>query len=162
MPTVDCGFRSHAGLAGEDLLVTWGPTLDVQIGFDPGFVSGDRSRPKLDHRLFPALVDTGAQESCIDSSLAAELNLPIVEQATIAGAHGSSVVDLYLAQIHAPALEFTIAGRFAGVHLAAGQQAHRALIGRTFLRWFSMRYEGATGTVVLTSDGESTRNALSS
>jgi len=154
VPTVDCGFRPRAGLAGADLLVIRGPTLNVQVGFDPGFAPRNGSRPGLDVRLFPALVDTGAQESCIDASLAAELNLPIVEQATVAGAHGSGVLDLYLAQIHVPALEFTVAGRFAGVHLAAGQQAHRALIGRTFLRWFSMRYEGRTGAVVLTSDPE--------
>ena len=152
MLTADCGFRARDGLTGSDLLTIWGPTLGVQIGFDPGFAPSAAALPELGHRLFPALVDTGGQESCIDSSLAEELNLPLVEQATVAGAHGSGAVDLYLAQIHVPALEFTVTGRFAGVHLAAGQQEHRALIGRTFLRWFSMRYEGRTGMVVLTTD----------
>jgi hypothetical protein len=56
-----------------------------------------------------------------------------------------------MAQIHVPALEHTIYGLFAGVHLAAGGQRHRALLGRTFLHSFTMIYEGATGTVILSS-----------
>ena len=43
-------------------------------------------------------------------------------------------------------------GRFAGVHLRAGGQPHFALIGRTFLEDFTMRYEGKTGMVTLSSE----------
>jgi hypothetical protein len=43
-------------------------------------------------------------------------------------------------------------GLFAGVNLAAGGQPHQALIGRTFLRHFTMIYEGRTGTVTITND----------
>jgi hypothetical protein len=52
-----------------------------------------------------------------------------------------------------PTLNVTIYGAFAGVHLAAGGQLHQALIGRTFLSSFSftMVYEGATGTVTISS-----------
>ena len=42
-------------------------------------------------------------------------------------------VTVHLAQIYVPSLDFTVYGRFSAVHLAAGGQAHQALIGRTFL-----------------------------
>ena len=56
-------------------------------------------------------------------------------------------MDVYLAHVHCPALTFTVWGRFAAVHLAAGQQARRVLIGRTFLRGMVLVYDGTTGNV---------------
>ena len=56
---------------------------------------------------------------------------------------------MHLAQIHAPELNFTVYGAFAGVLLRAGGQPHAALLGRTFLRRFTMTYEGETGAVSL-------------
>ena len=56
---------------------------------------------------------------------------------------------MHLAQIHAPELNFTVYGAFAGVHLRAGGQLHTALLGRTFLRRLTMVYEGETGAVSL-------------
>ena len=97
-----------------------------------------------------ALVDTGASESCIDSLLAYQLNLPIIDRAPIAGSLGKKEVNMHLAQIHIPSLGRTIYGSFAGVHLLAGGQPHQALIGRTFLKYFVMVYEGHSGTVTLT------------
>jgi hypothetical protein len=58
---------------------------------------------------------------------------------------------MHLAQVRAPTLGFTIYGLFAGVHLKAGGQPHRALIGRTFLQNLTMVYEGKTGTVTIHS-----------
>ncbi len=52
-------------------------------------------------------------------------------------------------QVHVPTLGQTAYGTFAAVHLAAGGQVHVALIGRTFLRNFTMIYEGRTGTVTI-------------
>ncbi len=126
-----------------------GPTLPVEIGFDPSFRAVAGPRPSLPPHRFPALVDTGAIESCIDSALASTLNLPIVDRQPVAGAHGSGEVNTHLAQIYVPALGVTVYGAFAGVHLTAGGQPHYALIGRTFLRNFTMVYKGRTGAVTL-------------
>ena len=125
----------------------------VDIGFDPSFemVDGKHAPPKPGVTGIRALVDTGAGESCIDSALAAELNLPIVDRRMVSGAHGSQEVNMHLAQVRVPSLNFTIYGAFAGVHLAAGGQVHQALIGRTFLNSFTMVYEGITGTVTISS-----------
>jgi predicted aspartyl protease len=150
-----CGFDSQlGGASGVDLLVAFGPTLLVDIGFDPGF------KPTPPILVLPvpgikgidALVDTGATESCIDNFLATQLNLPIADRRPISGIHGSRLANMHLAQIHVPALNFTIYGMFAAVDLVGGGQRHKALIGRTFLQNYTMIYEGRTGTVTLHND----------
>jgi len=153
MPETKCGFNDvPGGATGAILLEVHGPTILVDIGFDPAFqTTPPIKRPIAGITGISALVDTGAAESCIDSMLAAQLNLPIVDRRQISGCHGSQEVNMHLAQVHFPSLNFTIWGAFAGVHLTAGGQVHRALIGRTFLKHYTMVYEGRTGTVTLSS-----------
>ena len=87
MPETKCGFETiPGGASGSDLLVAYGPTLKVDIGFDPAYSHkniGQIPIPGL--RGISALVDTGATESCIDSRLASQLNLPIVDRRQISG-----------------------------------------------------------------------------
>jgi predicted aspartyl protease len=150
MAETKCGFDDSAGVLGCDLLVAHGPTLLVRIGFDPAYdPATPQVPPNLPQNPLPALVDTGALESCIDSALAMNLNLPIVDRRMVSGAHGAKEVNVHLAQIHIPTLAFTVYGAFCAVDLQAGGQQHQALIGRTFLRSFTMIYEGRTGTVSL-------------
>jgi hypothetical protein len=149
-----CGcFGIPGGLSGQDALVVWGPQIYVDIGFDPNykFVSGG-PLPIPGRKQLPALVDTGAGESCIDSLLAAQLNLPITDKRMQSGAHGSKMVNIHMAQVHIPALSFTLYGEFAAVDLRIGGQSIDALIGRTFLQHFKMIYDGKTGDVELTGD----------
>jgi len=153
MAKTRCGFDNiPGGASGVDLLVFHGPTILVDIGFDPDFKVGTLKIPVPGIKGVGALVDSGATESCIDSQLAAHLNLPIVDRRKIGGSYGAHEVNIHLAQVHVPSLNFTLYGAFAGVHLAAGGQSHKALIGRTFLRHYTMVYEGRTGTVTLSSD----------
>lgn len=142
-----CGFDDKPDAPGADALEFHGPTLYVDIGFDPQYSDG--KTPQLAATQLWALVDTGAGESCIDNDLAVRLALPVVDRRNISGVGGIKEVNFYLAHIHVPALKFTIYGAFAGVDLIAGGQRHYALIGRTFLRQFTMTYEGRTGTVTL-------------
>ena len=79
--------------------------------------------------------------------LATNLNLPVVNRRFVSGVQGSFEVNVYMAQVHFPALSKTMYGAFAGVNLVAGGQPHSALIGRTFLRHFTMTYNGKTGLV---------------
>jgi predicted aspartyl protease len=152
MPQVDCGF-GNSGAQGSKLLVDLGPTIQVNIGFDPDYI------PASDPPIVPvpgvtgihALVDTGATESCIDNLLAAQLGLPVVDRRPVSGIHGSHETNMYLAQIHVPTLEVTVYGEFVGVDLQAGGQDHSALMGRTFLRNFQMTYDGRTGSVVIST-----------
>lgn len=142
MPQVECGFPTQI-----NRLVQYGPTLEVRIGFDPGSLgAGD---PDLPNTGYHALVDTGASESCIDSSIAANLGLPIIDRQRAAGVHGTGEVNVHLAQIVIPSLDIVTSGRFMGVHLYAGGQPHGALIGRTLLQHVTMIYNGITGSVIV-------------
>ncbi len=135
------------------LLVSQGPTLAVDIGFDATY------RADAVPLIIPisaikgvvALVDTGASQCCIDNSLAVELGLPLVDKKEISGVGGRHMANVYLAQIHVPSLDFTIYGTFYGVDLFAGGQIHKALMGRTFLTNFTMIYEGKTGSVKISN-----------
>lgn len=151
MREVNCGFNGGSGASGSDLLMTWGPTLQVNIGFDKDWKAETGAVPKAGIVLADALVDTGAGESCIDDLLATQLNLPVIDRRPVSGSAGQHEAKIYLAQIHVPTLNHTIYGAFAGVHLTAGGQVHKALIGRTFLVNFTMIYEGHTGRVILRS-----------
>ena len=130
----------------------FGPTVHVRIGFDETHGGGTGQLPDLPEQVYPALIDTGALESCIDAKLAQALELPVVDRVDVAGVHGKAAVQMHLAQIHVPALEMTIVGRFAGVHLHEGGQPHLALMGRTFLRGLTLTYDGRTGSVTLGRD----------
>lgn len=150
MPSTSCGFDSiPGGASGQTMLVVYGPTLKVDIGFDPAFTASTVGIPVAAIKDVDALVDTGATESCIDSLLATQLNLPIVDRRAVCGVHGSKEVNVHLAQIHIPSLARTIVGSFAAVDLVAGGQMHKALIGRTFLQHLTMVFEGLTGKVTL-------------
>lgn len=96
----------------------------------------------------PALIDTGAQESCIDEDLAQQLHLPLIDQEVMSGISGPTTLNVYLAHIAIPAM-VTQYGRFTGVHLQKGGQHHQALIGRTLLTDMLVIYDGHTGTVKL-------------
>ncbi len=148
MPETNCGFADGPGGPGANLLMNYGPTISVNIGFDPNYKLG--TIPESGIKNISALVDSGASICCIDNLLAAELKLPIVDRMNIAGSNGSHSANLYLAQIYVPSLAFTMYGSFAGVDLKSGGQPHHVLMGRTFLQYFKMIYEGKTGAVTLT------------
>jgi hypothetical protein len=150
MPEAKCGFNDGPSVSGADLLVRFGPTLVVNVGFDPAYdVAKPEVTPVPGIQGAQALIDTGAGECCIDSALAASLHLPVVDRRGLSGATGAAEVNMHLAQIYAPTVRFTMYGLFAGVHLAAGGQPHAVLLGRTFLKSFVLTYEGHTGTVIL-------------
>ncbi|MBV9989946.1 MAG: hypothetical protein JOZ72_01520 [Alphaproteobacteria bacterium] len=73
-----CGY-DHAPKGGE-LLVRFGPSLKVDIGFDSKFVAGFGDLPEPDLQGLDALIDTGASESYIDRRLATELNLVLIDK----------------------------------------------------------------------------------
>ena len=108
--------------------------------------------PTLPSDRIPAVVDTGATISCIDTVRVETLNLPFVGMRDFAGIAGSSRRPMHLAQITIPDLGFYIYGEFAAVDLIAGGQPHEVLLGRNFLRAFRMIYDGRTGEVIIEND----------
>ena len=149
MPRVECGFADGRLGTGARRLTVFGPTIMVDIGFDENFDPASPQTPDMSSRQVPALVDTGASESCIDVGLAEELGLPVVDKRRIAGAGGAHQAPVYLGHIFFPQLQNAIYGRFAGVGLSDGGQLQKALIGRTFLANYMMIYDGPFGRVSL-------------
>lgn len=129
----------------------FGAALFVQIGYDETYNTAQR-RPMIPEERYPALIDTGAIESCIDADLARALHLPIICQIYASGMEGKVKLNVHLGQIHVPDMEWTIFGQFIGVHLQAGRQPHFALIGRTFLQQVTLTYEGRTGRVAVSTE----------
>ena len=162
MAIVECGFPLGLAVPGQPpleakaALSTRGSTVLVDIGFDPAFFGdvlpsepGGRPGPTLVPSVqVPALIDTGASESCIDEQLAQQLQLPLIDAALTSGIGGSVTLNIYLAHISIPGL-VTEYGRFTGVHLQAGGQFHRALLGRKLLDDVLLVYDGHTGLVRL-------------
>ena len=144
--------RTDSGYNNPHDLIQYGPTIYVQIGYDPDYRPIPGRRAQLPPELLPALVDTGAQESALDAELAHSLNLPVQQRRQIAGAGGLFETTVYRAQIYIPELDFTIDGPFDSANLASSGQPYSALIGRTFLRHFNMAYEGRTGSVIISND----------
>ena len=153
MPTISCGFQEVPERSRRTLLTDLGPTIDVQIGHDPGFEDFTNEKPRIPPDLYPALVDTGASGNSVDTQLAAQLRLPVYEyNVLISGSVGEHTTNIYLAQIYIPGLNRTISGRFTGVNLAGGGQFQRAIIGRSFLQDFVLHYDGRTGEVTLSDE----------
>lgn len=148
MPIADCGFSDSGQVSGSQMLLRFGPTLFVDIGFDPEHKYGvDGTLPKSTAAQVPALVDTGATMSCIDDALAQKMELPLVDRQNVSGVSGKHKCNVFLAHIVAPTLAWFQWGLFYGVNLTEGGQAHQALIGRTFLQGMMMIYDGRTGSV---------------
>lgn len=117
MANVDCGFPDFPGDIPRKLLVEVGPTIPVEIGFDPGYDEFVDAKPVLPSDLYPALIDTGASDNSVDDELASSLRLPVISyEGDVSGSSGTHTVTVCLAQIHIPELgRAIISGRFAGV-----------------------------------------------
>ena len=151
MRTAQAGFRQ--GLPGEsaaDLLVRVGPTIRVDIGLKSR--AAPDQPPDLPMKDVQALIDTGAGGECIDDDLAVRLGLPITEEGWISGVGGRHRAVIYTARIYVPALDRRLFQRFTGVRLSEGDQKHRVILGRTFLRQYRVIYDGGTGAVEIIED----------
>ena len=151
MRDVECGYGDFNGVPGHQHLINNGPVVAVHIGYDYTFdprVKG--AVPALGSHPYPALIDTGATLSSIDSVLAADLGLRVLDNRPALGIGGVQYFDRYLAQVFVPSLGTTIWGAFQGMHLSAGGP-YKAILGRAFLAHFTMVYEGWTGSVKLTA-----------
>lgn len=146
MPLLEVGWQDPTTLKGSPgALMENGPTTDVTVGW----LTQNESENAPDFAPAKALIDTGATESCIDDNLALMLQLPIVDVITLSGIGGAEEHNVYAAEIRIPRLKFRQFGRFAGIHLSAGGQAHEVLLGRTLLQDMIMIYDGRRGHVTL-------------
>lgn len=151
MRTAQAGFKKgRAGESAADLLVRVGPTLLVHVGLKSRAPPGDT--PDLPMKDVHALIDTGAGADGIDDELAQRLGLPVTEEGWISGVGGRHRAVIYTARIYVPALGRLLFQRFTGVRLSEGEQSHRVILGRGFLRGYRLTYDGATADVEVIED----------
>jgi hypothetical protein len=138
LPIVEVGFAASAVASPPDALVAIGPTISVEIGFEPttyAALAGGRAPVVIQPgqtfappQLVPALIDTGAQQSMIDEALATQLGLPLINQQPVSGVGGAHTANVYLAHLVIPVLGGNAQfGAFMGAQLSAGGQFHKAL-----------------------------------
>lgn len=151
MPSVECGFSAGDGYSGSQRLAVMGATLEVGVSPAPAYQSENPARPVERESWVSALIDTGASSCGVDAELAERLGLPVVDHRTVSGIGGTVEVAIYRVRLRVPALNLQIIDTMPGVYLAAGQQRHRVLIGRDFLRHFTMVYAGRSGSVKISS-----------
>lgn len=146
MSSTQAGFkRGKAGASAADLLVQLGPTLLVDLGLRSRSAAGQK--PDLPRKRVKALIDTGAGGDCIDDELAKALNLPITDEGEISGVGGKHHANIYTARLYIPQLDRLLFQPFTGVKLQQGEQWHRVILGRSFLRRYHLVYSGPTGEV---------------
>lgn len=153
MRSIQAGYRFGApGESPADLLVRLGPTIQVDIGLKSLSPAGET--PNLAEKKVKALIDTGAGGDCIDDDLAQRLNLPVTDEGEISGVGGRHHAFIYLARLYIPQLDKLLFQPFTGVKLHEGEQWHRVILGRSFLRGYRLVYEGVTGQVEIAESGE--------
>jgi hypothetical protein len=70
----------------------------------------------------------------------------------MSGIGGKHETDVYMARVYIPALDRMLFQPFTGVMLEEGEQTHRIILGRGFLRPYRVNYDGRTGKVELGDD----------
>ena len=134
------------------MLCHHGPEILVNIGFDDKWRITLTLPPIPDAPSLRALIDTGARESCIDRALAERLALPQVDRRFVRSVAGLVEVDYFRAQVHIPSLHFALSGPFAALPLVQIGFKFEALLGRTFLEYVRVEYDGPTGTCDILRD----------
>lgn len=153
MSSTQAGFKQgKAGAGAADLLVQLGPTLLVDIGLRSRSTPGEK--PDLPQKKVRALVDTGAGGDCIDDEFAKTLGLPITDEGEISGVGGKHHAFIYMARLYIPKLDRLLFQPFTGVKLQQGEQWHRVILGRSFLRRYELIYNGPTGDVEIRDAAE--------
>lgn len=146
MRSIQAGFkRGTAGESTADLLVRFGPTIKVDLGLKSRSPAG--STPDLPQKRIMALIDTGAGGDCIDDQLAKRLNLPVIDEGMISGVGGRHLAFTYSARMYIPELDRLLFQPFTGVRLQEGEQWHKVILGRGFLRQYHLKYDGGSGQV---------------
>lgn len=144
------GFKKGKnGQTPADLLVLLGPTLLVDLGLRSQAPAG--APPDLPAKKVRALLDTGAGPDCIDEDLARQLKLPVTDEGEISGVGGRHYARIYTARLYVPQIDRLLFQPFTGVKLAEGDQWHRVILGRGFLRHHRLIYDGGSGQVELES-----------
>ena len=80
--------------------------------------------------------------------------MPITDEGEISGVGGKHHAFIYTARLFIPQLNKLLFQPFTGVKLQQGEQWHRVILGRSFLRPYQLFYDGSGGQVEIRSRAE--------
>ena len=109
------------------MLTRYGANVDVTISA----LVRDGKNP--DEKVTHGLIDTGAEESCIDERIARELRMPVVDTISIFRSGETRQHNVYAANVIVHDLRLGVQGRFIGIDFILGDIPQEAILGRTFL-----------------------------
>ena len=85
-------------------------------------------------------------------ALAGRARLPVVDQQVAVGINGATRVNMYMGRIYIPSLNQLLFTQLLGADLATTDQRHLVVLGRTFLRPYTLTYQGPKGEVDLNDE----------
>ncbi|MBL8669036.1 MAG: hypothetical protein JNK11_00155 [Alphaproteobacteria bacterium] len=140
MPTHRVPHSSDArGVTPQQVLARSGPRLQLEI-----------RALRRDWAGSPvtvwALIDTGAAESCIDEALAGTLGLKLIDWSGMTGIGGPAEHPVYMAELRAPALAWSLKDRLYGVRIDGEPPV---ILGRDFLASCVLIYDGPGGSITI-------------
>lgn len=92
-----------------------------------------------------ALLDTGANISCINDQLAVDLGLQLIDRRPIDGVGGTNLHNVYMGVLFVPSLQFQKYGELYSVDI----RAHKMILGRDFLKEVILLYDGREGKITV-------------
>jgi len=105
--------------------------------------------PDPESLTFLGLIDTGASHCCVDRSIVQSLGLQYAGQADFGGVEGNFTAGRYVAQLRFPQLDTTYQMTVAAMQAMVDGIGRPVLLGRDFLQFYRLLYDGPTGSVTL-------------
>lgn len=139
MPVVDCGTPNEPHHLRQE-----GPGLLVEVRHPRSI---DDSDPKI--LTFLGLIDTGSSHCCVDRSIVQSLGLQYAGKADFGGVEGNFTADRYVAHLQFPQLNATFQMTVAAMQAMVDGIGRPVLLGRDFLQFYRLLYDGPTGSVIL-------------
>ena len=132
----DDGFGAYGR---SELLRLVGPHIQVLVGSPKSAPVGINT----DFLQLDALIDTGADDVCIDIRTAERLNLVPVDKTTIGGVGGVHEAIVVAALLEVPNLRFKrIVNMYAPIDVSLSS---KMLLGRSFLSNYIVTFDGPNG-----------------
>ncbi len=126
---IECGFADTENATGQASLVHVGPTLHVDIGFDPEYAPGKNIIPAASIPVFWSSSTPVRPKATSTSRQLRPWIFRFVEQRSYGAATGLHPANMYLAQIRVPALNYTVWGEFTGAK-SRWRRAHTQSLDR--------------------------------
>ena len=139
MQVVDCGTPNEPHRLRQE-----GPGLLVEVRHPRSI-----HEPDPETFTFLGLIDTGSSHCCVDHSIVESLALQYAGEAEFGGVEGNFTADRYVAHLRFPQLNTTYQMTVAAMQAMVDGIGRPVLLGRDFLQFYRLLYDGPTGSVTL-------------